>query len=130
MRYLGIDYGTKRIGLALSDPEGRLAFPGRTVSSLAEVIAAVHRGNVQAVVIGLPRDRCGRDTQTALAARAFARELAESVQLPVTFEDEAFTTKIARQSSPEEKADAAAAALMLQSYLDKQNANGKDQKSK
>lgn len=122
MRYLGVDYGRRRIGLALSDPEGRIAFPLATVGGIGALIRAARDHGVGAVVIGLARPLPGRRPDPARATRAFAAGLRRALQLPVMFEDEMFTTKIAERHTPEEKADASAAALILQSYLDRLNA--------
>lgn len=125
MRYLGIDYGEKRIGLALSDPEGRIAFPHATVGRLEDVLAVIARQGVGAIAIGLPLALDGVDTDETRTVRAFAARLAESVQLPIVFENEAFTTKIAEYHTARAKVDASAAALVLQSYLDRQSAKSK-----
>lgn len=119
MRYLGIDYGTKRIGLAVSDPDGQLAFPYTTVGRLEDVTAIVSQQHIGAIVVGLPQSLGGTDTSTTRIVRTFAAQLAESVQLPIVFENEVFTTKVAEAHSPPKATDAAAAALILQSYLDK-----------
>ncbi len=121
MRYLGIDYGEKRIGLALSDPEGRLAFPHDTVRNLADVVAAAKREGVGTIVVGLPISLGGGESNQAEEIRQFAVELSSAVELPIVFENEIFTSKIAEKMSPSVKADASAAALILQSYLDKQD---------
>lgn len=120
MRYLGIDYGEKRIGLALSDEGGRLAFPHGVASRFEEVVEAIRREGVGVVVIGLPFTLSGEALAEAEAVRSFAARLGKAVQLPIAFEDERFTSKIAERHTPKEKADASAAALILQSYLDTQ----------
>jgi putative Holliday junction resolvase len=119
MRVLGIDYGKKRIGLALSDPEGRLGFPHSTVATIEEIIQVAERENVGAIVIGLTTHPEGNQHLTEVV-KTFAAELAARVQLPVVFEDEMFTTKLAERHTRPARADAAAAALILQSYLDRQ----------
>jgi putative Holliday junction resolvase len=120
MRYLGIDYGEKRIGLALSDPEGCLAFPHDTVGNIGDVVAAAKREGVGKIVVGLPISFGGGESHQAEQIRQFAAELESRVELPIVFENEVFTSKIAEKMSPSEKADASAAALILQSYLDRQ----------
>ena len=119
MRYLGVDYGERRIGLALSDPEGRLAFPHSSVPDLEGVRSVITRQGVGAVVIGVPVPLGGGESAQGRAVRAFADRLRRAVQLPVALENEVFTTKIAEARSAPERADAAAAALILQSYLDR-----------
>ena len=121
MRYLGIDYGLKRIGLALSDPEGRMAFPFKTVARLDDIAAVVKNERVGCIIMGLPPPGRSRAWQRQNAAvKRCAGDLAKTVQLPIEFEDEAFTTKIAERHTAKDKADASAAAIILQSYLDRQ----------
>lgn len=125
MRYLGIDYGEKRLGLALSDPEGRMAFPETTVAGMDEIREIVSGKEVGAIVIGLPLRLDGGESDESRRVRSFAARLGESVQLPIAFENEVFTTKIAQTHSSPVHADAAAAALILQSYLDRKNTKRK-----
>ena len=121
MRYLGIDYGAKRIGLALSDSEGSIAFPHATVGSVEEVVEVISREGVERVIIGLPLTLHGKESDESARVRQFVSELSKRVQLPIAFENEVFTTKLAERHTPREKADASAAALILQSYLDREN---------
>ena len=120
MRYLGIDHGAKRIGLALSDPEGRIAFPHATVTDVAGVVLAIRKEDVERVVVGMPRTARGERGEAARAVERFVAKLRETVQLPIEFENELFTSQLAERVSAPERADASAAALILQSYLDKQ----------
>ena len=120
MRSLGIDFGEKRIGLALSDEPGTLAFPYDTVHDISAIRKVVAAKGVGQIIVGLPHSLAGRKTAETRAVEGFVAELRKAVQLPVELEDEMFTTKIARRASPRGKADASAAALILQSYLDKQ----------
>lgn len=126
MRYLGVDYGRKRIGLALSDPGGVLAFPRGSVADVEKVAAFARAEGVGEIVIGLPRVPGQEDPEGVQRVRKFADELRKKVQLPVAFEDELFTTRIAERHTAREHADASAAALILQSYLDRQNEKSKD----
>lgn len=126
MRYLGIDYGTKRIGLALSDDEGRIAFPKKIIPNrgLAQTIrslrALIDAEGVGSVVIGLPVGPAGGENQIRQAIEEFARSLGEATVLPVEFENELLTTKIAESLTRSDKdSDAAAAAVILQSWLEK-----------
>lgn len=120
MRYLGIDYGKKRIGLALSDPEGKMAFPRAVVATMDEVIAIIRADEVRGIVIGIPKHPLNSDSRATKEIRTFADALSRAVQLPVVFEDEMFTTKIAEHNTAKNLSDASAAAVILQSYLDKQ----------
>lgn len=119
MRYLGVDYGQKRIGLALSDSEGRLGLPYGTAQNIDEVSLAAKKEGVGKIVIGLPMLLSGGESAQTREVRRFAIRLKKILQLPVEFESEIFTTKIAGRHSKKDKADASAAALILQSYLDK-----------
>lgn len=119
MRYLGIDYGSKRIGLALSDPQGRVALPYGIASRPEDIAAVIKKEGVGGVVVGMPFSRLW--VRQAEDVKRFAAKLSKEVRLPIEFEDEAFTTKIAEGSSSKEKVDASAAAIILQSYLDKKN---------
>ena len=131
MRYLGVDYGSKRVGLALSDENGTMGFPHsivantpRFVDDLRELIEQEHVG---AIVIGESKTLGGVDNAIMKEARALGDTLARSVNIPVVYESEVFTTTEARrQHVPEAKSrrrrervavDASAAALILTSYL-------------
>lgn len=131
MRYLGIDYGGKRVGLALSDEAGTMGFPHAIISNtpelLEEVIALVERERVEAIVIGESRNLSGQDNPIMAPARAFGAALAGRTNLPVHYESEVFTSEAARQAPAKERKtrapkqhepiDDAAAALILTSYL-------------
>ena len=134
MRYLGVDYGTKRIGLALSDESGSMGFPHNIVANdtraLDTVCKLIRDESVGAVVIGESRNFSGEENPIAKDARAFAEEIIRVTGVPVHFESEVFTSAAARRSphkeektrSPKSKApvDASAAALILTSYLTRQ----------
>lgn len=136
MKYLGIDYGTKKIGLALSDSDGTLAFPHATIKAgegaLGEIIEIINRNEVEGVVVGESRNATGEKNPVMEDIEQFAKDLRELSQLPVHFEAEFFTSALAaRQFTPDaksrkanpsqDKLDASAAALILQSYLDRKN---------
>ena len=125
VRYLGIDYGSKRIGLALSDPEGHMAFPHSSVPDLGGVLRVIAREGVGVAVIGMPVPFGGGESAQGQSVRAFAERLRAAVELPIEFENEALTTKIAEEHALPRGADASAAALILQSYLDRLNAKSK-----
>ncbi len=138
MRYLGIDYGAKRIGLALSDEHGIIAFPYAAVKNLDDVCAVIKKEGVGTVVVGWPLSSTGREGGQAKEVREFAAKLAKKLKLQeavnrlnllksdfnrltvgIEFENELFTTKIAERHTAKVKTDASAAALILQTYLDK-----------
>ena len=135
-RSLGIDFGEKRIGLALSDPTGTIASPLSTIHrrrgkrvplKAVEEVAREH--GVQAVVVGLPLDLEGNENAWCAEVRAAGDELARRLDVPVSYVDERMTSVRAQRAvrsiglpraKRKEKAriDAAAAALVLQSWLD------------
>jgi len=134
---LGIDFGERRIGLALSDPTGTIAGPLETILRRAgkrvplrrlEEICREH--GVGHLVVGLPLDLDGNETPWCGEVRAMGDELAGRMEVPVDYVDERYTSKLAERAvrsiglpkgRREEKGrvDAAAAALILQSWLDR-----------
>lgn len=128
---LAIDPGSRRIGLAVSDPLGAVALPltvlpreGDWIGELRRIVA--ERG-IEEVVLGLPVRLDGTEGPAAQRARALAAELGASLGLEVRLVDERLTTTAARRGLSEAGAsarrqrkvvDQAAAALLLQSYLD------------
>lgn len=120
MKYLGIDYGTKRIGVAVSDDEGRVAFPLEVVAAgpeaLARVDALIKKNRVQTVVMGESRDFSGAPNALMEDIEQFKADLAEVSSVPVVFEPEFMTSAQADRSGGD---DRSAAALILQSYLDR-----------
>jgi putative pre-16S rRNA nuclease len=139
VRVLGIDYGARRIGLALSDPSGTLASPWRlimrprseteTLTMMVEEIEQL-RGQddgLAAVVVGWPRRLDGTPTDQTFVVEAFAHALEQRVAVPVVLQDERLSSKEAESRLAERerdwrrrkmKVDAAAAAIVLQDYLD------------
>lgn len=122
MRYMGIDYGTKRIGVAFSDEEGVMAFPHSVLPNTKNVVAAlVELGRMQgvgAVVAGHSTGLDGKENPVAKRAGACARALADALQVPLFFESEIYSTQAAmREQGKHELTDASAAAIILNSYL-------------
>jgi putative Holliday junction resolvase len=134
MRYLGVDYGSKRVGIALSDEAGIMGFPhailANTLRLVDEVGALIAREGIGAVVIGESRNFAGGENPIAKAARAFGDEIAMRTGLPIFFESEVFTSAEARRAPEKEiksraprqhpNIDASAAALILTSFLSRQ----------
>jgi putative holliday junction resolvase len=143
MRFLGVDFGQRRIGLALSDDTALLARPWRVIAAgptpaasatlLAEVIGtlragdALEAGDLAGVVVGLPRRLNGDDTDQSTPARLFAGHVAALTGLLVHLQDERLSSLEAEQRLAvrerdwrrrKAKLDAAAAAVILQDYLD------------
>ncbi len=133
-RRLGVDVGTVRIGVSVSDPDGILATPVETVrrdrngGHLRRLAALVSENDVVEVVVGLPRTLADRAGSSAQDAVAVAEELAERISpVPVRLADERLTTVGAARSLREAgvrakeqkgKIDQAAAVAILQGWLD------------
>ncbi len=129
--YLGIDYGTKRLGVALSDESGTLAFPLEVVSAREESVERikeiVREHSVSVIVMGESRMRSGEENPIWEESQAYARALEEATGLSVHFEWEYDTSQEARKMQGKtETNDASAAALILQRYLDKQKRHSED----
>ena len=140
MRVLGIDYGARRVGLALSDATGTLASPWRllerppseaeTLRVLAEIVDALRRDDdgLAAVVVGWPRRLDGSPTHQTALVEAFGRGLEARTGLRVVLQDERLSSHEADERLAERgdrhwrdrkrKLDTAAAAIILQDYLD------------
>ena len=138
MRYLGIDYGSKRVGLSLSDEEGMMAFPYKIIPNNLELVDSIHnicgKEEVSAIVLGESTDLSGAPNKIMGSIEEFKRNLEAEFELPVYFEKEFMTTIEARgrigkevnnakkvTKEKQHKADASAAALILQRYLDRKN---------
>jgi putative Holliday junction resolvase len=131
-RVLGIDVGSVRIGLAVSDETCTLASPVATVSNEQRTLwtrieREIEDRDVDRVIIGLPRLLDGTEGDAAKGARAFAAELGRRTRVPIELWDERFTTTIAERSLIESGLrrkrrraviDSVAAAVLLQSWLD------------
>jgi putative Holliday junction resolvase len=135
LRVLGIDLGTTRIGVALSDPTGTFASPSCVIgctgrrNDLARLKEVVESTGAEQVVVGMPTTLRGEQGRAAQQAEEFARQLAAEIDVPVTTWDERMTTVVAeralvaageRRETRRDKRDKVAAAVMLQSYLDAQ----------
>ncbi|MDA8271205.1 MAG: Holliday junction resolvase RuvX [Actinomycetota bacterium] len=134
VRFVGIDYGQKRIGIAVSDSQGRLALP-----VLSFVRTKDHKGDIrrlaslikeyepQKIIVGLPVGLSGRSGPSAETVKRFVSELSVEVGVEIVLQDERFSTAEAsrrlREANMSEKAqrsvvDASAAAIILQTWLE------------
>lgn len=131
-RIMGIDYGHKRVGVALSDGLGVAAHPVEVIEAgaglMPRLAGLMQEHEVAEVVVGLPVSLDGAEHASARAARAFARRVEAQLEVEVVMYDERFTSRIAERvltaggvSRSEQRArvDKAAAAAMLQGYLDR-----------
>jgi len=123
MRVLALDYGTARIGCAISDPTGTLATPIAAIEppEVAEVARVAGEREAEKIVVGLPVSLSGEDSAQTELTRAFTSDLQEVVEIPVETWDERFTTRMAAQTRRDTGAgsaeDSIAAAHLLESYL-------------
>lgn len=127
MRWLGVDAGEARVGLAISDPDGRYAIPLEVVPANAAfpaIRAIVAREEIGGIVLGLPRLPSGDEGDAARMARKLGDRL-ERLGVPVEYEDETLTSQQAESvaggtGSRRRPSDDIAASLILQQYLDRQ----------
>lgn len=133
-RIAAIDFGLKRIGIAISDDRKKLAFPFKVVEggkrAVEHTAAALQPkiGEIEKILVGLPLLMSGEKGEMALAAEAFAEALEKAVNIPVELCDERLSSKhadrslrelLVRRKDRSAQIDMSAAALLLQSYLDK-----------
>lgn len=131
MKFLAIDYGSRRTGLAVCDPSQTICSPLAVLNSTRDLIAQIAKfiktENAEAVVIGLPLNMDDSEGPQAKSIRAFAADLAKSIEIQIHFQDERLTSFAADEKldmtdlSPAQKKqrrDAVAAADILQTFLD------------
>jgi putative Holliday junction resolvase len=133
MRVLGIDHGTKRMGIAISDELGMIAQPMEFIPAepfakfLERLKEIIREKQVEQLIVGMPRNMDGSYGPAAAKVREFVTVLKESITMPIVFWDERLTSTQAnrylvqanvRREKRKEKVDQTAAAILLQSYLD------------
>jgi putative Holliday junction resolvase len=132
-RLLAVDYGERRIGLAVSDPTGTIASPAGHIlrrrgkrPPIAEIVRRAEELGARGFVVGLPLDEAGEDTPRAAEVRRIAAELEKRTGLPVKLLDERFTTAAATRAvralggsakGRKGDVDALAATVLLQHAL-------------
>lgn len=131
-RILGIDYGTKRTGVAVTDPLKMIASPLDTIDT-HQLLPYIHRylknKEVEHIVIGLPKSLNNEPTDATKAVEKFAKRLKSQIAIPITFVDERFTSKMAFQAMIDggmkkknrrnkSNIDKLSATIILQSYLE------------
>ena len=135
-RILGLDYGERRIGVALSDPLGIIAKPLITIDTkktndyFSKILEIITNDNVSKVVIGLPLTLKGNNSKQTDDVISFLNELKRRIQLPIITIDERLSSIAAEKSLREQsvktgyekgRVDETAAAIFLQEYLDSQS---------
>jgi putative Holliday junction resolvase len=136
VRVLAVDFGLKRVGLALSDPNGRLALPYKTLVKkdnsqlMAQLKQIVDTEQVECLVVGLPLSLEGEETLSSRQARNFARRLEKAASVPVYLQDETLTSSEASRRLNESGLcgrrqkpvlDQMAAAIILENFLNSQS---------
>ena len=121
---MGIDFGTKRVGIAISDGEGGIAFPFSVVQNNKEMIPTISKiikeKNIDLVVIGESKDFKMKDNPIMDAIRAFESAIVKETEVTIDYEPEFLTSHQAHHIQGKTKMlDASAAAIILQSYIDR-----------
>ena len=132
-RILGIDYGERRIGLAISDPLNIFAKPLKTIDRkitpnfVEELLLTIEENSINKIVVGIPLNMKGLDSNQTVIVRNFIEEFKSKTKLPIFTQDERLSSKAAEDSlimqskSPsrnKEKIDSTAASVFLQEFLD------------
>ena len=135
MRAIGLDVGSRTVGVAVSDFTGMIAQPVKTVRrtsferDLNELVEILRQYEADSIVCGLPYNMNGTEGPSAAAARELGEALAERTGLPLIYQDERMTTVSAQRvliegdvsrKKRKEVIDTVAAVFILQAYLDKQ----------
>ena len=131
MRYLAIDYGAKRTGLAVADDAHAIAGPLEVIDSpsllIGRIIEVIKSQQIEALVIGLPLNMDGSEGAQSKTVRQFASEIEKQIDIPIHFHDERLSSFDAEQKlaalgltrkKKKKHLDAVAAAAILQSFLD------------
>jgi putative holliday junction resolvase len=139
-RVLGIDYGERRVGIAISDPTATIAQPLPTLKRragkrppISKILEIISTNEVEEIVVGLPLALSGDDSDWTREVRSFAKTLQARAGIPVALIDERLTSVVAERSVRElglkkkereqkERIDSAAAMILLQMHLDRMKA--------
>lgn len=138
MKYLGIDYGSKRVGVAISDEDGSIAFPKvilkNDLSLLDNIFDICEKEKISAIVLGESHDLSGKPNKIMGSIEEFKQNLEGELDMPIYYEKEFMTSVFARgnegksinnskkvKKDDKGMVDSSAAALILQRYLDKVN---------
>lgn len=125
MKYLGIDYGEKRVGVAVSDNSGSVAFPRIVLDNNKNLVSKVsdlcRDESIGAIVLGESKNFDGKENIIMAEIKVFKKKLEEFIKLPIYFEPEFLTSAEALHiQGKNDMLDASAATLILKSFLDKE----------
>lgn len=141
MRYLGIDLGSKTVGLAMSDPTRTIASTFKTIffkdenykSTISEIKQIVEDYDIKKIILGLPKNMNNTLGERAIITTEYKKILEENINIEVILFDERLTSVISNQvlieadlsrKKRKKKVDSVAAQIILQDYLNKENNNG------
>jgi len=119
MNILGIDYGTKNIGLAWCDTNIGVPLPFGVIKSIEEVIEIIRSENIDRVIIGLPIGLDGKENNNTMRVRKFADQIRELSNIEIDFFDERFSSHFADQIESGVSRDEKSAMIILSDYLEK-----------
>lgn len=124
MRRMGIDYGSKKVGIAFTDEGGSMAFPHEVIPNDGALLAALEKliadKNVQEIVIGHSLNKDGKPNAIHAEVEGLITDLTLAVGLPIHLEPEQYTSQqAARVTGKNDQIDASAAALILEGFLTK-----------
>lgn len=129
---LGLDYGDARIGVAIASTLAKLPNPYAILKNdgllFYELAAIAKRENIQTIVIGLPRNASGEETEQTRIVRVFAKELQDNIDIPIKFADESLSSRRAEEMNKQqfkrpngEPLDDLAACFILEEFLKREN---------
>lgn len=121
-RYIGLDYGEKRIGVALGDSESKIAIPFDVVANVDDVVKIIQSEEIGEIVVGLPLTMKSESGAMVQTVSGFVAELIARTSLPVIEIDERLSSQAADKllgAKDKSRRDAVAAMVILQTYLDK-----------
>ncbi|MEI6479041.1 MAG: Holliday junction resolvase RuvX [bacterium] len=124
MKLMGIDYGSKRVGIAITDQSGVMAFPRSVLPNDKNLVSVIKKicldEKIEKIIIGDSKDSNMKDNAIMQSVRRFAKVISDETNLPIEFELEFMTSQQAILIQGEnDMIDASAATIILQSYLDK-----------
>ena len=133
---MALDYGERRIGIALTDPEQLITFPYHTIDTkktpdvVKEIVGIVKNQDVGSLIVGNPLNTHGTDSKKSKDIKTFVAMLSNHISIPITLWDESYTTRAAialmnqanrKLKKNRDKVDQLAASLLLKDYLDHHN---------
>lgn len=124
MKYLGIDYGEKRVGLAISDNKGIIAFPKIVLENNFKLIQKIFdlckENKIDVIVLGESKDYEGKDNKINSKIISFKKKLSTEIELPIFFEPEFMSSiQVEKTFGKNDMIDASSASIILQTALDK-----------